>query len=73
MVLVTRSARKATRIVNANVKAMSRKAHRAHRRLINKKLSILIDEINSYCLELDEIDVNNQPMRKHMVTCWEVA
>lgn len=49
------------------------KAHRAHRRSINEELSILVDEINSGALDLDEVDVNNTPERGHMVTGWEVA
>lgn len=70
--LVTRSARKATRLCGTNIKAMARKAHRAHRHEVNEALATLADKINNG-YPLDEVDINISPSRSHMVTGWDVA
>lgn len=73
MNFVTRSARKATRIISANLSDMSSRAHRSIRRQVNQDLNEIVAYLNSGTLLLEDIAFNNQPARKHMVTGWEVS
>ena len=74
MNIVTRSARKASRLVYGNpVSEKATRAHRAHRRQVSRELNSLVDEINCGAVRVDDVNFDNNPKPKHTVTKYDVS
>ena len=76
MHIVTKGARKSTRLVYGGddaLKEQATRAHRAHRRQVNQDLNMMVDKINCGAVDVEYIDYNNDPDPTHTVTAYDIA